>query len=244
MMGTFFGFFIVVAFSCASTVETLPTAQWGACPFDDSRTKAIRKSLEKSTNENTKTAKLECGRFAVPLSWEEPGRFEELTIWVTRLVATGGGGATPKRHLWVINGGPGCANEVMATLFTRIDGILEVLGGDIEVYFPDHRGTGMSSPWMNCSSLDPEKAAQCGKELVGRWGEGLSKFSTSSAAKDIDFLMRTLSLNAGAKEIHLYGASYGLSLLLSIFFSPLPLSLSLGLDSPNAQERSWFRGSC
>ena len=75
---------------------------------------------------------------------------------------------------------------------------------DAEYFAVDHRGTGRSSN-LECAA---STASDCVAQLEKKWGAGgLSGFSTSEAARDVDQLI--LSTRQPSQQAFIYGVSYG-----------------------------------
>jgi pimeloyl-ACP methyl ester carboxylesterase len=143
------------------------------------------------------TARAECANVDVPLDWAHPeGRRANLFVKRVRGTAPG-----VHKQMWLLAGGPGGAGDTMESMV----GIL----GDpaIDVYIPDHRGTGRST-YLGCPTSATAGTAACVAELRQTWGEdGLRTFTTSTAARDLAHLVdRT---REPGQEVHVYGVSYG-----------------------------------
>ncbi len=127
----------------------------------------------------------ECHTFGVPLSYADPDG-EAIDLFVKRL-----GGGDGDVQLVMLFGGPGGSG-------VGFEDDAESLLADmpnLDILLIDHRGTGRSSP------LGTRDGAQA------MWGDGLSEFTTSNAARDVAWLIdRTAD---PAKTSHIYGASYG-----------------------------------
>ncbi|GLE02736.1 hypothetical protein PINS_up011591 [Pythium insidiosum] len=94
----------------------------------------------------------------------------------------------------------------------------ELLKGEADVYTMDHRGTGRSH-LLQCDAaqafstgspggadIDFREVPNCVKDVLFQIDGQTSAFSVTSAAKDVELLVKTL--NKG-QEAHVYGASYG-----------------------------------
>jgi pimeloyl-ACP methyl ester carboxylesterase len=146
-------------------------------------------------------ASADCAAVDVPLDWDNSaGR--RASFFVKRLR---GGAPGLHKQVWLLNGGPGGAGD-------GLEGLAKELGaGDstLDVYIPDHRGTGRSTffdcPEAFAAGFD---RAACAAELKRIWGDdGLRTFSTTTAARDVgSFIERT---REEGQEVHVYGFSYG-----------------------------------
>lgn len=142
-----------------------------------------------------------CARIEVPLDWSKPtGR--RISFFVKRIQGNAPG---PHKQLWLLAGGPGAAGDSFdsqARMFLSADPALDL-------YIPDHRGTGRSTK-LECSGSGSGSAsgASCIEELITTWGrDGLAAFSTTSAARDVGYgIERT---REPGQQVHIYGVSYG-----------------------------------
>ncbi|MCC6621247.1 MAG: alpha/beta fold hydrolase, partial [Deltaproteobacteria bacterium] len=120
-------------------------------------------------------------------------------------------GRQPSRgQLWLLSGGPG------GTAFGAKDAgdFLGAYLSDLDVYLPDHRGVGESTP-LSCAALPvrfddaslPAFAA-CGEALREAWGApALARFSSEMAGRDVAALID--ATRAPTHEVYLLGPSYG-----------------------------------
>lgn len=155
-------------------------------------------SLVTGGNDN----RAECATVEVPLDWERPDG-SRISLFVKRLR----GGAVPaKKQLWLLQGGPGGAGDGLEPLADAI-----VKGDtDVDVYIPDHRGTGRST-YLDCTTQRTRMSfdmSGCLDELQMKWGtEGLASFNTTTAARDLGFAVQ--NTREKSQEVHVYGVSYG-----------------------------------
>ena len=94
--------------------------------------------------------KITCANVSVPLDWtDEISNDINLFIWK---ISSPLGNAT--KQLWILQGGPGKVSLQITTKMLGDSGgemiqtapqFYEGLGLDYDLYFPDHRGTGLSS---------------------------------------------------------------------------------------------------
>ena len=97
----------------------------------------------------------------------------------------------PRKQLWLLQGGPGFSGadfEPFVRAFTS-----EVT--NLDVYLPDHRGTGRSSR-LGCPQEDPSSPGgfsitpaewpACLASVKAQWGPRLNGFTTTDAARDLD----------------------------------------------------------
>jgi len=144
----------------------------------------------------------ECANVEMPLDWDAVGS-GTINFFVKRLP---GRGAGPRRQLWLLQGGPGGAGDGLEPIAAEI----AAQDPDLDVYIPDHRGTGRSGR-LDCPVERGKlgfKYANCVTEMKMRWGgSGLATFNTTSAARDVGSVIRRT--RAPNQEVHLYGVSYG-----------------------------------
>ncbi|MBI4508831.1 MAG: alpha/beta fold hydrolase [Deltaproteobacteria bacterium] len=151
----------------------------------------------------------ECGVAELPLDWSKPeGR--KISVFVKRLRAAG----THRGALWLVNGGlvaSGATLELPARdLFAR-------KAPDLDIYIPDHRGTGRSSR-LQCpqqppmgAPLDDADVPACVESLKAEWGDDLAHFNTTDAARDLGWLIE--SERKPGEVAFAYGISYGTAVL-------------------------------
>lgn len=142
----------------------------------------------------------QCAEIEVPLDWAKPeGR--KIVYFVKRVL-----GSAPGKHaqLWLLQGGPGAAGDGLEPVAE------EMLrqNGAIDVYLPDHRGTGRSAH-LGCPKLNASVALPlCVREAQKEWGEdGFAAFNTTNAARDLGHAIER-SREEG-QDVHIYGVSYG-----------------------------------
>jgi len=148
-----------------------------------------------------KKDKAECGTAKVPLRWSEPDS-EQITIGFRRIKMKGA-----VADLWLLQGGPGLSGAAMVGLGAA----LAKEGLQMDLYIPDHRGTGMSTR-LSCSALDDFQMAggewdECIDEIQSKWSEGLAGFSTHDAAVDVGALIT--ATRTPDRPVALSGGSYG-----------------------------------
>lgn len=167
----------------------------------------------------------QCGSLEVPVDYDEPDG-ETIKLALSRIKATGAGGADRVGSLVVNPGGPGAPGTDMVEGQDSVGHYFRPeLRAAYDIVGFDPRGTGESSP-IDCLSdaetdeylaFDPtpddagERSAYF--ELVDdfwqgcaeRTGELLGHVSTSEAARDVDVLRAAL----GEPQLHYLGFSYG-----------------------------------
>lgn len=144
----------------------------------------------------------ECASVALPLDWERPDE-RRVELFVKRIRGASDG---PHRQLWLLQGGPGGAGDSLEPLAEY----LVSNDASLDVYIPDHRGTGRSSR-LDCPVERGKLGFRyelCFKELKMRWGgDGLRHFNTTNAARDLGTLIRRT--REPGQDVHVYGISYG-----------------------------------
>jgi len=136
-----------------------------------------------------------CATVKVPLRWDNPhGKAIELLVARYRGKSAGNG------QLWLLDGGPGGTGAVYMT--PQILALYASLG--LDVYIPQHRGTGHSTP-LHCD--DPDDVSGCGAALVDTWGDGLRGFHSVEAGRDVGFLIDHAGVASEPRFV--FGLSYG-----------------------------------
>jgi pimeloyl-ACP methyl ester carboxylesterase len=137
----------------------------------------------------------ECATFNAPLLGDDMSRTVSVHIAHIKSATVGA------PQIWMLQGGPGGSAVDMVELAKQyMQGQLP----DAEYFAIDHRGTGLSSG-LTCAASE---AAACVSQLDAKWSAGgLSGFSTSQAARDVD--QAIASTRAPSQKVFLYGVSYG-----------------------------------
>jgi pimeloyl-ACP methyl ester carboxylesterase len=177
---------------------------WGECPADSAY---------------TLSPGVECATINMPVDHDKP-QGETIPYFLARRLSD-----TPhKKQLWLLNGGPGSGDE---EFFYGITDSIVASAPGVDIYAPDHRGTGRSSP-LTCTGeaagsprdveLSPEEWTSCIAEMKTKWGDKLGFFNVTQAAKDVGSLIdRT---REPGEQVFVYGLSYGTYLVwryLSLF---------------------------
>jgi len=135
-----------------------------------------------------------CAVTQVPLRWDEPAG-KKIDVLVARYLSD-----TPHRgQIWLLDGGPGGTGGIY--MQQEILALYASLG--LDVYVPQHRGTGHSTP-LSCKSDD---IGECGGELVAKWGDGLRGFHSTEAAHDVGALIDRFRTEG--ERVFVFGLSYG-----------------------------------
>ena len=153
----------------------------------------------------------ECVKLNVPLDWDDPTG-PAINYFIKRSLAK----TQPARgQVWILQGGPGGSGgsiEHLAPLFRE-------MAEDLDIYIPDHRGTGYSE-YLDCPSFNDirghadtqlpaiEAAAKsCVASLKATYGEGLAHFTAADAARDLGEL--AARVRGPDQQLYIYGVSYG-----------------------------------
>jgi pimeloyl-ACP methyl ester carboxylesterase len=143
---------------------------------------------------------VECAQIPVPIDWEAPdGR--TISYNLRRIRARG-----PRRgQLWMLSGGPG---ESGLTNVWPAESLIAPNFPDLDIYMPDHRGTGRSN-FIDCPNDDvsPASLPACLQDLAAHGGKDLPYFSTTQAARDVGHTID--ALRVGGEQVFVYGVSYG-----------------------------------
>jgi pimeloyl-ACP methyl ester carboxylesterase len=181
--------------------------------------------------------RVECGVLSVPLDRADPGgaqvklpvavvRTEAATRDGDRAVRRGGHGPLETDPIVYLSGGPGFAGRDLAGYFLD-----HHVGGSRDVILFDQRGTGASTPSLDCPEVEPVAAAaltaadpstvegqraqaalsSCRRRLLGQ-GVDLNQFDTTATALDVRDLRRAL----GIERWNLFGRSYGTTVALEV----------------------------
>lgn len=145
-----------------------------------------------------------CATIPVPLDWNDPNG-AKIDFFVKKIPAE----EQPARgQLWMLNGGPG---------YSGADFEGKVKAVTVDVYLPDHRGTGRSSRlgcpeqeadaspdgyWVNDAELAP-----CLDHMKMEWGDNVLGFTTTNAARDVGEVIE--ATRKADDKILVSGGSYG-----------------------------------
>lgn len=170
-----------------------------------------------------------CGRLYVPADRAVGADGPMLQLFVLRLAALREQGNAPVIYL---EGGPGGAAS--ASLEDLLGSALRT---EHELILIDQRGTGLSSPSLNCPEIDEavsgDSLAACRARLLAA-GINLAAFNTAANAQDAHDLLIALELPSA----NVYGTSYGTRLALTLardFPGRLRAIILDGVSPPQAQ---------
>ena len=151
----------------------------------------------------------ECARPDVPLRATDPTG-KTIPYFVKRYSKPG---TTPVTQLWMLTGGPGASGII----YEKQAELLAEQKEGLEIYIPDHRGTGDSSR-LGCPVQEADGSAQgvtisngewpkCVQAVQEQWGEDLDAFNVTNAAFDLGVLVE--SARREEARVFVYGGSYG-----------------------------------
>jgi pimeloyl-ACP methyl ester carboxylesterase len=154
----------------------------------------------------------ECASVEVPLNWDDASG-KKIQTFLKRSPAKN----QPARgQVWVLQGGPGYSDASIEFLGPAFSAMAE----DLDIYFPDHRGTG-GSERLDCPDLDSAAigseppsldevaaaAGSCIDVLKAKYGDGLKHFGAADAGRDVGELIK-LTRKPG-QQVFVWGVSYG-----------------------------------
>lgn len=151
----------------------------------------------------------ECASPEVPLRAGDPAG-KTISYHVKRYSKPGG---SPTKQLWMLAGGPG----VSGIIYEKHAELLVEQNDSLEIYIPDHRGTGDSTR-LGCPDQEKDASAwgfiispgewpKCAQAVKEEWGDDLAAFNVTNSAHDVGVLVES-TRREGAK-VFVYGASYG-----------------------------------
>ncbi|KAG1689039.1 hypothetical protein DVH05_002923 [Phytophthora capsici] len=201
-----------VAVSPITAKSSKSSVQWKSCPQY-----TVTSQTPASSGSGSAGTDAECAIYNAPLCYpglcETPeGVDSTIEVFVKRYPATAGNPKTA-RNVWLLQGGPGISTVPMES--TAV-GLQTKLGGAVNMYLMDHRGTGRSTR-LSCSAetklqssmwgsdVEAPNVGKCAKELISKYGD-MASFSTTSAAKDVATFMGE---HTNGEDTIVVGWSYG-----------------------------------
>ncbi|ETW10431.1 hypothetical protein, variant [Aphanomyces invadans] len=168
----------------------------------------------------------ECAEITMPLCHEGICASNgTINVFVKRMRAARGRSNASAKSLWVLQGGPGASSVNMEGIMAALyDAPGSYLGGAVDVYTMDHRGTGRSG-LLSCvasqvetsgsptkGSVNSQSFPACIQDVNTQLGDDadvnlLKAYSTTSAATDLSNLISLFGTTGG--ETTVYGVSYG-----------------------------------
>ena len=143
--------------------------------------------------EGIASAMAECATTKAPAVWNHPNG-DSIDLFVKRYPAAK---QPAKGQLWLLTGGPGGAGTDLEPLAYRIAKSIPAL----DIYLPDHRGTGRSSP-ASCGDITPATAMACANKFPH-----LDGLTATDAAKDLAGLID--ATRTSSQQAFVLGISYG-----------------------------------
>ncbi|KAL3656249.1 hypothetical protein V7S43_018897 [Phytophthora oleae] len=202
-------FLAAIAISPVTAKSSKTSIEWKSCPQYTVTSETPASSGSGSSSEDA-----ECAVYNAPLCYpgvcETPEDVEPtIEVFVKRFPATVGNPKTA-RNVWLLEGGPGISTVPMES--TTVD-LQTKLGGTVNMYLMDHRGTGRSTR-LSCSAVttftwgsdvEAVNVGKCAQELASKYGD-MASFSTTSAAKDVASFMGE---HTNGEDTIVFGWSYG-----------------------------------
>lgn len=182
---------------------------------------------------------VECGTLVVEET-RGSGNGRLVSLPVVRVRALDHPKADPVIYL---HGGPG--GGTVKSLAKRLKARRVPVTDDRDWIFFDERGTGLSTPSLDCGSLGlsdagltsdqaAADAVKCGQSL-SKQGIDLSRFNTPEVVHDLADLRKAL----GITTYNLYGVSYGSRVAMGVMQHDPSGLRAVVLDSPWPPEVSW-----
>ena len=140
------------------------------------------------------TAMAECASTKVPAVWSAPNG-DLIDMFVKRYPAAK---QPAKGQLWLLAGGPGEAGSCYEHTAFRVAKSIPLL----DIYMPDHRGTGKSTLADRAGGVTPTNAAACAKKF-----QHLDGLTTTDAARDVAALID--ATRVPAQQVFVLGVSHG-----------------------------------
>jgi len=149
----------------------------------------------------------ECATISMPLDHDHP-EGQKLDLLVARRLS----GKAGAPQFWMLNGGPGSSGQDF--FYGMVDTFAQAMP-DVDIYVPDHRGTG-SSGYLGCAAEDPaspggnliiaEEWPACAEQVKKERAAELPFLSATAAAKDLGALIERT--RAPEQQVFVYGLSY------------------------------------
>ncbi|AKT41149.1 alpha/beta hydrolase [Chondromyces crocatus] len=153
-------------------------------------------------------AEAECALVPLPLDHDHP-EGPTLDVFVARRLS----GNPDAAQLWMLQGGPGSSGE--SFFFGMVDRFASLMP-DVDLYIPDHRGTGRSA-YLGCDAEDAaspggqlilaEEWPACAAQVASERATELPFLTVTSAARDLGTLVERT--RAPGQPVFVYGLSYG-----------------------------------
>lgn len=150
----------------------------------------------------------ECATVQVPLNYDE-AKGKKIQFFVKRIRAI----SQSRGQLWLLHGGLvgwGVDMEAFAKIVAKAH-------PDLDLYLPDHRGSGRSQRWScpiqeekNSEGgfyLVPSEVEACEKHIQKTIGKDRVFYTTTAAARDLDFVIQRT--RKPGEQLLMYGVSYG-----------------------------------
>ncbi|RHY29765.1 hypothetical protein DYB32_005920 [Aphanomyces invadans] len=190
----------------AATAATLPPVNFSWYPCHLYTTEDANSTLvNPATGEDIDNPAAECADVVVPVCHPDVcvfanGTKSDITVFVKRMQANVI--TTPKKALWVLQGGPGHSSEAMEGLMSEA---YAAANGTISVYTMDHRGVGRST-LLSCVDTKTESdLAACLGHIKATYAP--AAFSVTSAATDLKRFVESSTFDD--TDVFVYGVSYG-----------------------------------
>ncbi|KAF0685077.1 hypothetical protein As57867_022910, partial [Aphanomyces stellatus] len=197
---------------------------------------------------------VECAEFTMPLCHDAMcASNATVKVFVKRMLAQSR--VPAPKALWVLQGGPGASSVNMESIMSTLyDAPGSSLGGSVDIYTMDHRGTGRSSK-LSCVATQIETSGSptkgqvtsdnfpaCVKDINTQLSDDgdanlLRGYSTTAAATDLSKMISILDTSASG-QTYVYGVSYGTYLVERLMQLANPSIKGYVLDGVVSQSGS------
>eukprot|EP01084_Bolivina_argentea_P203269 347199_1 len=154
-------------------------------------------------NHNVMNITALCKTIQVPLNWNSKSNEPEtIDYFITHIFSRNYYDSLGQ--FWMLNGGPGGDGE---ELYPTIPPFWQYINGSYDLFIPDHRGTGHSSPIYCPAEIINTEA--CIDYVNIKWGNKIHYYSTYGASMDLGYAIELFTNITYNHQTIVYGLSYG-----------------------------------